>query len=89
METGASITAAMFAAYLKCRTKAYLTARREKPPDPVFTEMRKRVSGASKITSPVRPQGGCGYRFLCVLWKISPAIQFGPVSKPDHVVYCE
>jgi hypothetical protein len=29
MEAGANITAAMFAAYLKCRTKGYLTARKE------------------------------------------------------------
>jgi predicted RecB family nuclease len=48
METGVNITAAMFAAYLKCRTKAYLTARREKLSDPVFTEMRKRISAAYK-----------------------------------------
>jgi hypothetical protein len=49
MEIGANITAAMFAAYLKCRTKAYLTAHREKPPDPVFTEMSTRPS----VTGPV------------------------------------
>jgi predicted RecB family nuclease len=48
METGVNITAAMFAAYLKCRTKAYLTAHREELPDPVFTEMRKRISAAYK-----------------------------------------
>ena len=58
METGANITAAMFAAYLKCRTKAYLTARREKPPDPVFTEMRKRVSGAYKAIAGQRAYTG-------------------------------
>jgi hypothetical protein len=52
METGANITAAMFAAYLKCRTKAYLTAHREKPPEPVFVEMRKRVSAAYKAQRP-------------------------------------
>ena len=50
MEAGANITAAMFAAYLKCRTKAYLTAHREKPTDSIFAEMRKRVSGAYKAT---------------------------------------
>ena len=58
MKTGANITAAMFAAYLKCRTKAYLTARREKPPDPVFTEMRKRVSGAYKAIAGQRAYTG-------------------------------
>jgi hypothetical protein len=48
METRANITAATFAAYLNCRTKAYLTAHLEKPPDPVFAEMRNRVSAAYK-----------------------------------------
>jgi hypothetical protein len=33
MEAGTNVTAAMFAAYLKCRTKAYLTAHRENPTD--------------------------------------------------------
>lgn len=48
METDANITAAMFAAYLICRTKAYLMVHGEKPPDPVFAEMRNRVSAAYK-----------------------------------------
>ncbi len=58
METGANITAAIFAAYLKCRTKAYLTAHREKPPDPVFTEMCKRVSAAYKAIAGQRAYTG-------------------------------
>src|SRR5256885_1820181 len=34
MDTSANITAAVFAAYLKCLTKAYLTAHGENPPQP-------------------------------------------------------
>jgi len=58
MKTGANITAAMFAAYLKCRRKAYLTAHGEKPPDPVFAEMRTRISAAYKALASQRPPTG-------------------------------
>jgi hypothetical protein len=34
MDTSANITATVFAAYLKCPTKAYLTAHGENPPQP-------------------------------------------------------
>jgi hypothetical protein len=34
MDTSANITAAVFAAYLKCPTKAYLAAHGENPPQP-------------------------------------------------------
>ena len=47
METRANITSAVFSAYLKCRTKAYLTVHGEKPADPVFAEMRKRFSACT------------------------------------------
>lgn len=58
METGANITAAVFAAYLKCRTKAYLTVHGEKPLDPVFAEMRKRISAAYKAIAGQRAHAG-------------------------------
>jgi predicted RecB family nuclease len=51
METPANITAAMLAAYLKCRTKGYLTLHREKPTDSVFADMRTRVSVAYKAVA--------------------------------------
>jgi predicted RecB family nuclease len=51
MEAGAKITAAVLAAYLKCRTKAYLTAHREESTDSVFADLRKRVSAAYKAAA--------------------------------------
>jgi hypothetical protein len=48
MDTSANITAAVFAAYLKCPTKAYLTAHGEKPPDTFFADTRGRISAAYK-----------------------------------------
>jgi predicted RecB family nuclease len=48
MEDGANITAEIFSAYLKCPTKAYLATHGEKPQDPAFAEMRKRISAAYK-----------------------------------------
>ena len=48
MGTSANITAAVFAAYLKCPTKAYLTARGEKPPNTFVSDTRGRISAAYK-----------------------------------------
>jgi hypothetical protein len=44
MGTSANITAAVFAAYLKCPTKAYLTAHRENPPDTFVSDTCGRIS---------------------------------------------
>jgi predicted RecB family nuclease len=48
MGTSANITAAVFAAYLKCPTKAYLTAHGENPPDTFVSDTRGRISAAYK-----------------------------------------
>jgi predicted RecB family nuclease len=48
MDTSANITAAVFAAYLKCPTKAYLTAHGEKQPETVLADTRGRISAAYK-----------------------------------------
>jgi predicted RecB family nuclease len=46
MESGRIITAAIFAAHLKCPTKALLLARGEKPFDTFFAEIERRISTA-------------------------------------------
>jgi predicted RecB family nuclease len=48
METSASITAAVFSAYLSCPTKAYLLAHGEKSIETLFDDMRGNVSTAYK-----------------------------------------
>jgi predicted RecB family nuclease len=48
MDTSANITAAIFAAYLKCPTKAYLTAHGERPPDTFVANTHARISAAYK-----------------------------------------
>jgi len=48
MDASANITAAVFAAYLKCPTKAYLTAHGENPPDTFVADTRGRISAAYK-----------------------------------------
>jgi predicted RecB family nuclease len=48
MGASAKIIAAVFAAYLKCSTKAYLTAHDEKPPDTFVADTRGRISAAYK-----------------------------------------
>ena len=45
------ITAAMFAAHLKCSTKSYLIMHGEKPPDILFAEMHRRISAAYKAAA--------------------------------------
>lgn len=51
MDTSTNITAVVFAAYLKCPTKAYLTAHGEKPPDTFVANTRERISAAYKKAS--------------------------------------
>src|SRR6266404_4786351 len=48
MNTSANITAAVFAAYLKCPTKAYFTAHGDKPPNTFVADTRGRISAAYK-----------------------------------------
>src|SRR6266851_4020090 len=48
MDMSATITAAVFAAYLKCPTKAYLTAAGENPPDTFVADTRERILSAYK-----------------------------------------
>jgi hypothetical protein len=49
MDANLDITAPIFAAYLKCPTKAYLTARKENLPDTFFTAVRERLSAECKV----------------------------------------
>jgi hypothetical protein len=48
MDASANITAAVFAAYLKCPTKAYLMAHREKPPNSFVADTLRRIATAYK-----------------------------------------
>jgi predicted RecB family nuclease len=48
MDASANITAAVFAAYLKCPTKAYLMAHGEKPPDTFVADTCGSISAAYK-----------------------------------------
>jgi hypothetical protein len=48
METCANITVAAFAAHLRCPTKGYLLAHREKPSNSFFADMLRDLSDAYK-----------------------------------------
>jgi len=54
-----SITAAVFLAFLKCPTKAYLLARDETAPDAFFTDTQARISSMYKslVTQSLRVGG--------------------------------
>ena len=58
MEPSGRITAAVFSAYLKCPTMAFLTAQGEKPPETLFAETRGRVSAAYKASASKNLQPG-------------------------------
>ena len=68
MDTNADITAAVFAAYLKCPTKAYLTAHEEGSPDTFFADLRGRVSAACKVRAShsfsTQPTGAMPIEFM-------------------------
>ena len=55
METRHDITAAVFAAYLKCPTKAHLQAHAEEPPDPFFADIGAKISTAYKVNAGIIP----------------------------------
>jgi hypothetical protein len=48
MDASTNITAAVFAAYLKCPTKAYLTTHGEKSPNTFFADTLGRISATYK-----------------------------------------
>ena len=48
MESSAKITAAVFAAHLRCPTEARLLMRGETPSHTFFSDMRKKISAAQR-----------------------------------------
>jgi predicted RecB family nuclease len=51
MKTSKPFTAAVFSAFLKCQTKAYLVAVGEAPPDTFFSDIEQRISTRFKATA--------------------------------------
>jgi predicted RecB family nuclease len=62
MDSSANITTAVFAAFLKCPTKAYLIAHGETPPDTFVADTLERVSAAYKV----RASRGVGGAFVTI-----------------------
>jgi predicted RecB family nuclease len=65
MEPIKQITAAIFSAFVKCPTKAYLLACGEQNPDAYFTELMTRVSSAYKNTASHELILGSGRGEIC------------------------
>src|SRR5271169_3489775 len=65
MEPIKQITAAIFSAFVKCPTKAYLLASGEQKPDAYFTELMTRVSSAYKNTASRELRLGNGRGEIC------------------------
>ena len=51
MSANSTITATVFAAYLRCPTKAYLLARGDRPPHTFFIDMLDRISTAYRTAA--------------------------------------
>jgi len=65
MEPNKQITSAIFSAFVKCPTKAYLLASGEQMPDAYFTELMTRVSSAYKNTASRELRLGNGRGEIC------------------------
>ncbi len=76
MDMNPDITAAVFAAYLRCSTKSYLTAHGEKPPDTFVAETRGRISLAYKTRA--------NQRFRTGLTGVVPIDFVRLANKPDR-----
>src|SRR5215211_1573013 len=62
MSAISTISATVFAAYLRCPSKAYLLARGERPPGSFFTDTLGRISNAYKAAARERlGSGGAGF----------------------------
>src|SRR3954464_2619260 len=60
MDTSVDITASVFEAYLKCPTKAFLTAHKENPPDTFFADLHGRLSTEYKARTGQKLRAECG-----------------------------
>src|ERR1700677_1799453 len=88
MELNKQITAAIFSAFVKCPTKAYLLASGEHTPDAYFTELRTRVSSNyKKIASrQVLPASASRQAGICSLDQL---LCDQEVKTADRQVDCE
>src|SRR6266436_2856741 len=86
MDTNSSITAAIFAAFLKCPTKAHLLAIGEPAPDTYFANIEARISSMYKAAAKQR---------LCVWTELAEPFDFGQLwhnpngATTTHDVDCE
>jgi hypothetical protein len=54
MDANVDITAPIFAAYLRCATKAYLIACKQHLPDAFFADVRRRLSAECKARASLK-----------------------------------
>jgi|ERR1700730_3993737 len=77
MDTSNSITAAMFSAFLKCPTKAYLIAIGEPAPNPFFADIEARILSMykSEVTRRLRAGAGVAEPLDCDAAKRKPVLK--------------
>jgi len=86
IDAGNPITAAVFSAFIKCPTKAYLLAIGEQAPGAYFADIEARIASLHKAAAKGRPR---------VRAEVAEPINFGELCRiPDyptvtHEVDCE
>jgi predicted RecB family nuclease len=76
MDSGNPITVAVFSAFIKCPTKAYLLAIGEHAPGAYFADIEARIASLYKATAKRRPRVGA---------EVAEPINFGELLRsPDH-----
>lgn len=76
MDAGNPITAAVFSAFIKCRTKAYLLAIGERAPGAYFADIEARIASLYKAAAKRRPRVGV---------EVAKPINFGELWRsPDY-----
>jgi predicted RecB family nuclease len=69
MESGTKITAAVFAAYLRCPTEARLLTRGEMPSDTFFSDIREKIAAAQRAKSEDRRLFAFSELVACPEWE--------------------
>jgi predicted RecB family nuclease len=86
MDASYPITAAVFAAFLKCPTKAHLLAISEPAPGTFFTDIEVRISSMYKAAAKQRLRVGAEVAEILDLRELCRSLDYEPIT---HYVDCE
>src|SRR6516165_5220677 len=94
MDSGTPITAAIFLAFIKCPTKAYLLAIGEHAPGAYFADIEARIASLHKAAAKGRPRVGAEVAELsisetsCVAPTTRPLRMRSTAKQPPMILRC-